>query len=144
MPRKCKCGRSYRVFIRVHGCYFEGRMPGSGVGGNSGITCVYVEEVVLQEVENDPSTSTRVIARHTCSGNSTVHDILKKKFSLFMSHAFKLSNQDIMQVDSVFAGEYWRSSLTKFCEAILFVKSNLSLWQFGKTNGRKLFIQLAI
>ncbi|KAJ8704337.1 hypothetical protein PYW08_013061 [Mythimna loreyi] len=71
----------YRVFIRVHGCYSEGRLPGSGVGGTSSgrIARLDVEEAVLEEIENDPSTSTRTIARRTGIGKSTVHDILKKK-----------------------------------------------------------------
>lgn len=76
----------YRVFIRVHGCYSEGRIPGTGVGGTSGGRSARadVEDVVLEEIAQDPSISTRSIARRTGIGKSTVHDILKKnKFHPF-------------------------------------------------------------
>lgn len=70
----------YRVFIRVHRCFAEGRMPGTGVGGtNEGRNPrANVDNVVLNEIEADPSTSTRVIARRTGISKSSVHKILKK------------------------------------------------------------------
>lgn len=70
----------YRVFIRVHGCYSEGRLPGIGVGGTSTgrIANIDTEETVLEEIERDPTTSTRAIARRTRISKSNVHRILKK------------------------------------------------------------------
>lgn len=70
----------YRVFIRVHGCFSEGRIPGSGVGGTSAGRPVISndEEIVLDEIERDSSVSTRTLALHTGISRSRIHRILKK------------------------------------------------------------------
>lgn len=70
----------YRVFIRVHNAYVEGRIPGTGIGGtSSGRPTIHHEEVVLNEIEADPTISVRVISQRTGISTRTVHRILKKE-----------------------------------------------------------------
>ncbi|CAH0720539.1 unnamed protein product, partial [Brenthis ino] len=85
----------YRVFIRVHSCYSEGRIPGSGVGGSSAgrIANPDFEDMVLQEVEQDPSTSIRAVARRTGISKSTVHSILKR----YKLHPFHVTRVQTLQ-----------------------------------------------
>lgn len=67
----------YRVFIRVHNSYSEGKIPGAQ-GGSGRPRRDDLEDEVLEEIENDPSTSVRSIERRTGIKKSTVHDILKR------------------------------------------------------------------
>ncbi|CAH2084419.1 unnamed protein product [Euphydryas editha] len=64
----------YRVFIRVHMCYSEGRIHGGGIGGMSSgrLGNINRQYTVLDEIEQDPSTSTRVIAQRTGISKTTV------------------------------------------------------------------------
>lgn len=83
----------YRVFIRVHQCYREGRFPGRGVGGAAEVGQLINpqhEEIVLHEIEADETTSTRAIARRTGVPKSTVHRILKKRFQLYPFHVTRV------------------------------------------------------
>lgn len=66
----------HRVFIRVHNSYMEGIIPGSGRIGRP--QHHLNDEVVLREIENNPSTSTRAIERTTGIPKSTVQRILKQ------------------------------------------------------------------
>lgn len=69
----------YRVFIRVHNAYSEGRIPGSGVGGASeGRPRISNDEAVLNIVNEDPSISVRVLSRRAGMSTRTVHRILKR------------------------------------------------------------------
>ncbi|CAH2097779.1 unnamed protein product [Euphydryas editha] len=82
------CHPDYRVFIRVHGCFSEGRIPGSGVGGASAGRPVISndEEIVLDEIERDSSVSTRTLARHTGISKSRIQRIFKKNVSPLPFH----------------------------------------------------------
>ncbi|CAG4932106.1 unnamed protein product [Parnassius apollo] len=102
----------YRVFIRVHGCYSEGRMPGSGVGGVSAgkITRPDVEDLVFEEIENDLSTSTRAIARRTGIGKSTVHDILKKN----EFHPYHVTRVQTLQLSQECVFVFYKNRSTNF------------------------------
>lgn len=69
----------HRVFVRVHNAYTEGRIPGTGEGGASeGRPRVYNDDVILHLVEQDPTTSVRVIARRTGISTRTVHRVLQR------------------------------------------------------------------
>lgn len=60
--------------------FFRTKITGSGIGGTGTgrMARLDVEDMVLGEIENDPSPSTRPSARRTGIGKSTNHDILKK------------------------------------------------------------------
>ncbi|CAH2092174.1 unnamed protein product [Euphydryas editha] len=101
----------YRVFIRVHGCFSEGMIPGSGVGGASAGRPVISndEEIVLDEIERDSSVSTRTLARHTGISKSRIQRILKKIcFTLTISHACKLYNRETTTKDCFSANKCLR------------------------------------
>lgn len=69
----------YRVFIRVHNAFSEGRMPGAGVGGNAeGRPRRHHDDEVLDLVTADPGTSVREISRVTDIEPRSVHRILKR------------------------------------------------------------------
>lgn len=85
----------YLVFIRVHSCFSEGRLPGSGVGGAGvgrpprGDT----EDLVLAELDRDPTVSIRAIARRTGIGKTTAHNVLSK----YKYHPFHLTRVQTLQ-----------------------------------------------
>lgn len=129
----------YRVFIRVHGCYSEGRMPGSGIGGTSSgrAANVDLQDVVLQEIENNPSTSTRAIARHTGIGKSTVHDILKRN----AFHPYHVTRVQTLQPrDYANRLRFCRQMLTKIEEDPQFF--NKILWSDESTVKRDGYLNL--
>ena len=69
----------YRVFIRVHNAFMEGRFPGSGIGGTSaGRPQRHNADEVLEIVEEDPGTSISAISRRTGIPKTSVHRILKR------------------------------------------------------------------
>ncbi|KOB69360.1 Electron transfer flavoprotein-ubiquinone oxidoreductase [Operophtera brumata] len=71
----------YRVFIRVHSCYLEGRIPGRGLGGTSEgrPQLIDAQDIVLNKVAEDSTISVRDIARREGIAKSTVHRILKRR-----------------------------------------------------------------
>lgn len=85
-------------------------MPGSGISGTSAgrIVRADVEDVVLEEIVQDPSTSTRAIARRTEIGKSTVHDILKR----YKFHPFHVTRVQTLQ-----SRDY--NSRLRFCRQML-------------------------
>lgn len=66
----------HRVFINVHLAYAEGRMPHIRV--RTGRPRMDYDEEVLQEIENDPTTSARAIERRTGIPKSTVNRITRR------------------------------------------------------------------
>lgn len=100
----------YRVFIRVHGCFSEGRMLGSGVGGTSTgrVPNLDIENTVLEEIGQDPSISTRSIAQRTGIPKSTAHKILKKN---------KFHPYHITHVQTLQPGDY--DARLSFCGQML-------------------------
>ncbi|CAH2095684.1 unnamed protein product [Euphydryas editha] len=70
----------YRIFVRVHNAYKEGRIPGTGVGGTSGgRPRQHDDDIVLAEVEADPTTSVRKISSRIGISTRTVNRILKRE-----------------------------------------------------------------
>ncbi|KOB69989.1 Uncharacterized protein OBRU01_16139 [Operophtera brumata] len=71
----------YRVFIRVHSCYLEGRISGRGLGGTSEgrPQLIDAQDIVLNKVAEDSTISVRDIARREGIAKSTVHRILKRR-----------------------------------------------------------------
>lgn len=65
----------HEMFTRVHNSYMEGRLPGQRGGGRPQVVD---EDIVLQEREQDPTTSVRAIQRRTGIAKSTVHSVLKR------------------------------------------------------------------
>ncbi|CAG4985261.1 unnamed protein product [Parnassius apollo] len=72
---------TYEVIERLDSAYREGRIPGAR-GSQSGRPRTIEDDVVLQEREEDPSTSVRMIQSRTGIPKSSVHRILKKKVSI--------------------------------------------------------------
>lgn len=84
----------HRVFSRVHRAYTEGRIPGTGVGGVSeGRPQRVNEELILREIEEDPSASVRTISRHLDIPRTTVHRVLKK----YRLHPYHLQRVQTLQ-----------------------------------------------
>lgn len=69
----------YRVFINVHQAFSEGRLPSNR--RNAGRPRLEHDEGVLNEIENDATTSVRAIAASTRISKSSVHRILKRQAS---------------------------------------------------------------
>ncbi|CAH2092979.1 unnamed protein product [Euphydryas editha] len=70
----------YRIFVRVHNAYKEGRIPGTGVGGTSGgRPRQHDDDIVLAEVEANPTTSVRKISSRIGISTRTVNRILKRE-----------------------------------------------------------------
>lgn len=66
----------HRVFINTHRTLMSGQIPGTVRGGGQGVDPDRID-AVLEEVENDPSTSSRKIARSTGIPRTSVLRILK-------------------------------------------------------------------
>lgn len=66
----------HRVFISVHTAYSEGRLPSTRMAG--GRPRRDVDDVVLNEVQSDPSISVRAIERSTGVPKSIAHRSLKR------------------------------------------------------------------
>lgn len=67
---------NYEVFIRTHNAIVEGRVPGSRK--SSGRPSIVDDDTILNEVEDNPSVSTRMIELMTGISKSSAHRILKK------------------------------------------------------------------
>lgn len=66
----------HRVFINVHRAYAEGRVPHNRA--RTGRPRMDYDEEVLQEIENDPTTSARAIESRTGIPKSTVNRITRR------------------------------------------------------------------
>lgn len=66
----------YRVFQNVHASYSEGRLPSVRTSG--GRPQRDYDDIVLNEIQNDPSTSVRAIEIATGVSKSNAHRILKR------------------------------------------------------------------
>ena len=66
----------HRVFMNVHNSYTEGRLTSASI--RSGRPRAEYENVVFEEVAEDPSTSVRAIEESTGVPKSTVRRILKR------------------------------------------------------------------
>lgn len=75
------CYPDYRVVIRMHRCYSEARISSGGVDGiSTGRNANNnTQEIVIDEIQHEPSTSTSVIAKRTGISKTTVPRVLKKK-----------------------------------------------------------------
>lgn len=69
---------NYRVFLNTHNTFMAGRIPGRS-SSHEGIPRMDpdVMDLVVEQVERDPSTSTRAISRRTGVPRTTVMKILK-------------------------------------------------------------------
>lgn len=98
----------YRVFLRVHNAYMDGRLPGaSNREGTIRRNPEHVE-TVLEEVIADPSTSTRAISRQTRISQPTVQRILRQQ-NYHPYHIRKV--QDLLPTD--------HRKRVDFCEEVL-------------------------
>ncbi|GBP11127.1 hypothetical protein EVAR_79780_1 [Eumeta japonica] len=114
----------YRVFIRLHNAYVEGRIPGQRGGEGRRLDN---DDDVLDEIEDDPSTSVRAIQRRTGIPKSTVHNILKDTDSILTTcvafkHCFPRLSKRI---------QFCRVMLSKIRE-----DPNFLIKFFGLTNRR--------
>lgn len=66
----------HEMFTRIHNAYTQGRLPGQRGGG--GRPQVADEDIILQERQDDPSTSVRGISLRTGIPKSTVHSVLQR------------------------------------------------------------------
>lgn len=99
----------YRLFIRVHNSYCEGRIPGRGVGGSSeGRPSDDYEDEILNEIEEDSTRSVRQIERRTGIPKSNVHFVLKK----YLLHPFHVKRVQTLQTS-----DYARR--VEFCRTML-------------------------
>lgn len=106
------CFPDYRVFIRVHNSYTNGRLPGQH-GGRDGRGQQVVENVrernqVLAEIQRDRSTSQRRISRAIGIPRSRVQRILKKN---------KLRPYHIKRVQDLIPGDFEKR--VQFCREML-------------------------
>lgn len=116
----------HRVFLRVHNSLLEGRILGSGVGvgGTSeGRPRQVNEEIILRQIEEDASTSVRVIARRTGIARTTVHRVLKRN-RFYPYHLQRV--QTLEPRDYVRRVEFCRIMLRKISEDPQFF--NKILW----------------
>lgn len=100
----------YRVFIRVHNAYCEGRISSlRGIGGASeGRPRQDFDDEVLDEINDDPSTSVRTISRRTGVSKTTVHRILKR----YQLHPFHVQRvQTLLPRDYPLRVEFCRRML---------------------------------
>lgn len=67
---------TYEVILRVANAYREGRVP--GIGARAGRPRTTDDDVVLDEVREEPGTSVRIIERRTGIPKSSAHRILKR------------------------------------------------------------------
>lgn len=67
----------YRMILRVHNAYLEGRSPGTRDGRMARMPNPDVVDAVVEEVERDPSTSVRIMSRRTGISKSQVHRTLR-------------------------------------------------------------------
>jgi hypothetical protein len=96
------------LFLRVHNSYMEGRLPGSSRRGGALQMDPDRVDIILEEVERDPSTSTRAIQRRTGIPRTSVHRILRME-GYHPYHIRKV--QDLLPAD------YQRR--IQFCEDML-------------------------
>ncbi|GBP81366.1 hypothetical protein EVAR_6224_1 [Eumeta japonica] len=96
----------YRVFIRLHNAYVEGRIPGQR--GGEGRPRLDNDDDVLDEIEDDPSTSVRAIQRRTGIPKSTVHNILKR---------YRLHPYHVRRVQALLPRDYPKR--IQFCRVML-------------------------
>lgn len=111
----------HRVFINVHQSYSQGRLPSAHTAG--GRPRGYEENVVLNEVENDPSTSLRAIERATGIPKSIAQRILKR----CDYHPYHVQRvQNLLPRDYAPRIEFCRTMLAKIREDPQFL--NKILW----------------
>lgn len=104
----------YRVFIRVHNAFMEGRFPGTGIGGASeGRPQRHNAAEVLEIVAEDPGTSISVITRRTGIPQKSVHRILKRH-ELYPYHYQRV--QTLLPRDAAARVTFCRTMLRKMRE----------------------------
>ncbi|CAK1601563.1 unnamed protein product [Parnassius mnemosyne] len=99
---------TYEVIKRLDSAYREGRIPGTR-GSQSGRPRTIEDDIVLQEREEEPSTSVRMIQSRTGITKSSVYRILKKRYQFHPYH--------IQRVQTLLQGDYVKRVL--FCRRML-------------------------
>lgn len=85
----------YRVILRTHNAYIEGRIPGSR-GHRENHQDFERTDVVVEAVQTDPTTSIRTIARQTGISRSSIQRTLKVK----MFHSYHVQKvQELRPAD---------------------------------------------
>lgn len=125
----------YRVFQNVHASYSEGRLPSARTAG--GRPRADHDDVVLNEVENDPSTSIRIIENATGVPKSIAHRILKR-YELHPYHVQRV--QSLLPRDYAPRIAFCRSMLAKIREDPDFL--NKILWTDESTLKRDGYLNL--
>lgn len=101
----------HRVFVNVHMAYSQGRLPSARASG--GRTQGYDEDIILNLIENDPSTSVRAIEISTGIPKSVVHRVLKTN-KLHPYHVQRV--QDLLPRDYAPRLEFCRTMVAKNSE----------------------------
>lgn len=97
---------SYHVIERLDSAYREGRVPGTR--GGEGRPQTTDEDVVLQQVTEDPSTSVRLIQSRTGIPKSSAHRVLKRN---------RYHPYHIQRVQTLLTSDYARR--VQFCQRML-------------------------
>lgn len=126
---------SRNVILRVVNCYREGRLPGAN--GQAGRPHIVDDDVVLEEVREEPQISVRIIERRTGIPKSSAQRVLRRH----KYHAYHIQRvQTLLPTDYAQRVQFCRTMIQKWRENANFF--NEVLWSDESTCRRDGYLNL--